>query len=111
MPMTPAILDMIARDQAARAVDPTALTEGEKNGKILALQARIDEMESIATFLANLLQAVEKATLDAPLNDRTYRKLVIDLCCRRWIENGGPITRVTLVEPETGAETFMRRSL
>jgi hypothetical protein len=33
MPMTPAILDMIARDQAARAVDPTALTEGRRTAR------------------------------------------------------------------------------
>ena len=98
---------MIERDQAARAVDPALLSEGEKNAKILALQARVTEMESIATFLMHQLQAVERATLDAGAEDRSYRRLILDLCHRRW-ECAMP---VTLVEPETGAESFMRRAL
>jgi hypothetical protein len=107
MPMTPALLEAIARDQAARTVDPATLSEGEKNAKILALQARVAEMESIATFLANLLQAVEQATLNAGPDDRAYRKLIIDLTHRRW----QCATPVTLIEPETGAESFARRAL
>jgi hypothetical protein len=107
MPMTPALLDAIARDRAAQPVDPRTLTDAEKNAKILALQARGEEMQGIATFLANLLQSVERATLSAGADDRTYRRLILDLCHRRW----ECATPATIVERETGAESFARRAV
>lgn len=108
MMMTPARLQaMIEADQAARSCDPQLLTDPEKNEKIRALQDRVALLEGIATFLCNLLQAAERATLTAGAADRTYRRLILDICHRRW----ECATPVTIIEPETGAETFMRRAL
>lgn len=111
--LTPTILDAIERDQAARAVDPLTLDQRELVVKVFALQARVSELEGIATYLANLLQAIEQATLTSPPDDRAYRRLVLDLTDRRW-RCATPVVAVessTVVEPETGAASFMRRAL
>lgn len=108
-PMILALLQAVQADQAAQECDPHLLTDGEKNAKIRALQERVRTMESIATFLCNLLQAVEQTTHeDVAGGTPTMRqRLVLDICNRRW----ECATPVTLIEPETGAESFMRRSL
>lgn len=105
--MTSALLDMIARDQAARPVDPKLLTEAEKDAKILALQARNAELEEIAEFITNIVVDVQVATLGAGANDRAYRRRILALCADlRYCAH--PITRG---QRETGIETFVGRAL
>jgi hypothetical protein len=107
MPMTPGLMELIARDHAARTVDPLTLTDAEKNAKILALQARNTEMEEVATFLASLLLGIERETKGAGANDRAYRRRILALCA----ETRRCVIPVTLVEPVTGQDVFARRAL
>lgn len=108
------LLQHIEADRAAAPVDPALLTDREKNAKIRALQGRVSEMEDIATFLANLLQAVEVHSREPIISATFLRELV----GRRW----ECMTQVLIVEPtqlpppptirtepETGAESFARR--
>lgn len=105
------VIGLIERDRAAAPVDPSTLTEAEKAAKILALQQRVEEMELIATILANLLQGVETvAERGNGMSDAT-RKLLMGITHRRW-ECAMPVTIVEpIVEPETGATSLIRRAL